>query len=307
MTAIVFKKAERAKVRLKVLLTGPSGAGKTKGALYLAQGLNAGPVAAIDSENDRMLYYAEEFDFAHLSLADIGPLTPAAYTKAVQAAIDGGFQCVIIDSLHHAWQDVLDRKEAYDSANPKSNGFANWKKFSREWDTFVRFLLTAPIHVIATSRSKQEYQIIDNGDRKRVAKLGMNPTIREGTEYEFALVFDLMLSHVAHCTKDNTGLFGTDPEQTWDLKSKAVATDINNWLSSATAPEVIRQHGEDWSRLPFGKPGGDGVNWKGKLNSELPLDVLQRALEAAEANGRYPEWQKAARIELDQRGALQHA
>jgi ATP-dependent protease Clp ATPase subunit len=68
-----FKKAQRTAVKLKTLVIGPSGGGKTLGALSLASGLAPGKVAVIDSENDRASYYADAIDFDGKQLRrDIG-------------------------------------------------------------------------------------------------------------------------------------------------------------------------------------------------------------------------------------------
>jgi hypothetical protein len=296
-TAFVFRTAERAKVKLKAMINGPSGSGKSKGALYLARGLDVGEIAAIDSENDRMLYYADEFPFKHLSLSDIGSVTPAAYKAALDAAVAAGFKVVVIDSLHHAWQDLLDRKEKYDKANPGSNGFANWKMFGREWDDLIRHILEAPVHVIATSRSKQEYQLVDHNGGKKPIKLGVNPTVREGTEYEFALVFDVMPSHSAHCTKDNTGLFGTDADTLWDLKDPDVAGDIRRWLSSAKAEEKVVARKYEGPR--FVKMKGLEEH-AGKPLPELPLDVLKDGYARAQgAAAKQPDNERIAQVFAD--------
>jgi len=281
MTAIPpmqFKKAERQKVKLKALVVGPSGGGKTKGALAMACTIAPGKVAGIDSENDRMLYYADEYDFSHLSMPDNKPVT---LQKAIDAAITASFEVVVIDSLHHAWQDVLDRKEAYDRANPSSNSFSNWKMFSKEWDELVAFILAAPIHIIATSRSKQAYELTQ-GDRGKLkpVKLGLQPTIRDGTEYEFALVFDLFPSHKARCTKDNTGLFGTDEEQLWNLADPKLSTDVRDWLNKPTVEAKPRYVGP---RFPKVKRFSEWANFP---MPEVPPRIIEETYKLAqEAEG----------------------
>lgn len=275
-----FKKAERLKVKIKTLVIGPSGGGKTKGALSMACTIAPGKVAGIDSENDRMLYYADEFDFSHLSMADAKPST---MRKAIEAAVAAGFEVVVIDSLHHTWQDVLDRKEVYDRANPNSNSFSNWKLFSKEWDELVEFILAAPVHVIATSRSKQAYELTQ-GDRGKLkpVKVGLQPTIRDGTEYEFALVFDLLPSHRARCTKDNTGLFGTDDDELWNLADPKVATDLRDWLNKPAGeakPKFIGPRFPKTKRFP---------EWADFPMPDVPLRILEETLKVAQESNVKP-------------------
>jgi hypothetical protein len=223
-----FKRAQRVAVKVKALFMGPSGAGKTIGAIKVAAGL--GSVAVIDSENDRSQYYADAVEFDVLSLTEH---TPKAYMAAIDAAVVAGYDVVVVDSLTHAWQNVLDRKEAYDRANPRSNSFTNWKVFSGEWDKLVAHILYAPIHVIATARSKQAYEQVEQDGKKQVKKMGMAPILREGTEYEFALVFDILPSHRAEAIKDNTGKFDTSATTLWDLCDGSVPKALTAWMAGA--------------------------------------------------------------------------
>jgi hypothetical protein len=48
--ALAFKKAARTQIKIKLAISGPSGAGKTKGAIALAKGLGQ-KVAVLDTEN----------------------------------------------------------------------------------------------------------------------------------------------------------------------------------------------------------------------------------------------------------------
>lgn len=226
-----FQKAQRTAVKAKVLITGPSGSGKTLGGLHLARDLNVGKIAVLDSENDRASYYADVIDFDVVSLPDA---KPATYLAGMKAAVEAGYGILLIDSLSHAWQDVLDRKDAYEKANPgKGNSYTNWRTFGSEWEVFIRKILEAPIHVIATGRSKQDYeQGTDSTGKKVVTKLGLAPMIREGTDYEFALHLDLNEAHNAVARKDNTFLFGDD-KVTLDLTNGSVANPLAKWLGSA--------------------------------------------------------------------------
>lgn len=226
-----FKRAQRTAVKLKILVMGPSGAGKTYGALQLAHGIAPGRIALIDSENDRSGYYADVLPFDSLSL---DAHKPSDYIEAIDMAVTNGYQVVVIDSLAHAWQNVLDRKTAYERANPKANSYTTWGTFGAEWEKLIRHILDADVHVIATARSKQAYeQVTDSNGKKKVEKLGMQPQLRDGAEYEFAIVFDIQPSHMAVCTKDNTGLFDTDAMQMWNLGDGSVAKMLSGWLTTA--------------------------------------------------------------------------
>lgn len=239
MAPLAFKPAARQAVRLKVLVDGPSGSGKTFGALSIAEGIagDGGRIALIDSEHERASFYADRVRFDALSLQDHHP---DRYIEAIDAAVEAGYAVVIIDSLSHAWHDVLARKEQYERDNPRANAFTMWGRFTPQWERLVQHILRAPVHVIATARSKQAYEQTEQNGKKSVVKMGLQPQVRDGTEYEFGLVFSLEQTHRARATKDNTFLFAGE-EKMYDLADGSVPRALNEWLSTATpvaAPEA---------------------------------------------------------------------
>ena len=235
--AFHFKPAQRTQVYLKILLKGPTGSGKTFGALHIADGLAPGKVLGADSEHERMLFYADVVPFQHGILEEHHPKT---YIAAIDAAVAAGFEVIIIDSLTHCWQNVLERKDAYDKANPRTNQWTNWAIFGAEWDELMRAILESPIHVICTARAKMAHEQVEVNGKKQVVKLGLAPQLRDNTEFEFSLCFDVETTvdnrHPAQVSKDNTGLFG-EPGRVWDLADGKVPAMLRQWMSSAKPPE----------------------------------------------------------------------
>ena len=105
-----FKKAVRENLWVKVLLSGPSGAGKTYSALRLATGMaqktGGAGVAYVDTENRRASYYANEFDFDVIDMCD--PYTPEKYISAIEDAVDAGYKVIVLDSLSLEWMYLND-------------------------------------------------------------------------------------------------------------------------------------------------------------------------------------------------------
>ena len=77
MSLPAFHKALKTDARLRLALMGPSGAGKTLTALHLAQDLDAGPIAFIDTERGSASKYADQFDFDVLEVVAIQVATDA--------------------------------------------------------------------------------------------------------------------------------------------------------------------------------------------------------------------------------------
>lgn len=117
-----FRPASRTSTTLLIGLAGPSGCGKTYSALALARGL-AGPdgrVAMIDTEACRGLHYAGMFDFDHGDLR--APFSPEAYTEAIMAADNAGYDAIVIDSMSHEYEGeggLIEWAAAEESGVPK--------------------------------------------------------------------------------------------------------------------------------------------------------------------------------------------
>lgn len=202
----LFQKATRKKSKLKIALTGPAGSGKTYSALSVAKGIGK-KIALVDTENGSASLYADRFDFDAANMTP--PYLTAKYLKAIDAAVQAGYDVVILDSISHAWAGeggILRRKDALD-AGGKGNSYTNWNRFTPEHEQFIAKILHAPIHVITTMRSKQEYILTDTKGKQVPKKVGMAPVQRDGVEYEFTAVFDLGMNHHCEVSKDRTGMF----------------------------------------------------------------------------------------------------
>jgi len=225
-----IKKAVRKKIWLKVAITGPTGSGKTFGALGIAKGLSTdGRVCVIDTENASASYYAGQWDFDVIELS--APFSPEKYLEAFRAAVDAGYSVVVIDSLSHEWDKqggILDQKAKKDQRG--GNGFANWQEYKAVHGSFVDVFLGANVHIIATIRSKMAYEQEEYTEagqtKKKIVKLGLAPVQSDGIEYEFGVVFDLaQKTHMAESSKDRTGLF----DKRTFLLNEAVGKELKAW------------------------------------------------------------------------------
>lgn len=230
-----FGKAMRKKAKLRLALTGPSGAGKTYGALQIAVGIG-GKIALIDTEKGSASLYSHLAEFDVLELDP--PYTPERFVEAVKAAEGAGYDILIIDSITHEWSGVGGCLELVDEvarARYKGNSWSAWNDITPRHRAFLDALLRSPMHIIATARSKTETAQTEENGRKKVVKLGMKAEQRDGVEYEFTTVLDIVHDgHYAIATKDRTGLFtDSDPKQITPDTGKTLL----NWLESGEAVE----------------------------------------------------------------------
>lgn len=225
-----FTRAERKQAFLKIALIGPSGSGKSLGALLLAQGLES-RVAVIDTEARRSEYYADRFAFDVLHLD--APYKPERYIEAVNAAISAGYETIIIDSASHEWIGTGGCLEIVDSMKGGGNSFSAWGKVTPRHNNFIDIIVQAPAHVILTLRGKDEYVVEDVNGKKVPRKIGIGAQMRDGLEYEctVSLLIDQQ-SHTYSVAKDNTGIF----DGRVGMLCAADGQKLLEWARSGSAP-----------------------------------------------------------------------
>lgn len=227
--AIGFKKAKREQIWLKVLFAGASGSGKTYTALRVATGIakkTGGKVAAIDTENGRIRYYANEFDFDDLQLEM--PYSPEKYIEAIDIAIDGGYNVLIIDSITHEWDYCLEQH-----SKMPGNSYTNWAKITPRHDAFMEKILQSPLHILCTVRGKDEYVLEEKNGKQVPKKVGLGYKQRDNTEYNYTVTFNIdQKTHVAEAMKDNTHIF----EDRYDVLTEKDGEKLFDWANSGDAP-----------------------------------------------------------------------
>lgn len=262
-----FEKATRKKARLRLALTGPSGSGKTYGALTIASGLG-GKIAVIDTERGSASLYSHLTEFDALELEP--PYTPERFIEAVKAAESAGYDVLVIDSITHEWSGVggcLELVDQIASAKFKGNTWSAWSVVTPRHRAFQDALLRSPMHIIATMRSKTETTQTEEHGRKKVVKLGMKAEQRDGAEYEFTTVLDIVHEcHYAVPSKDRTGLFsGDNPRKL----SADVGRELLAWLESGEAP------------APIGLDEGAVLDHIAAIDGAASRDDLRTVYEAA--------------------------
>ncbi|MDB4443259.1 ATP-binding protein [Saprospiraceae bacterium] len=227
-----IRNAERKKAKIKLAIQGSSGSGKSLSSLFIAEGLTGdlSKVIVIDTENGSADLYAHHGDYKVLSIQ--APFTPEKYIKAIEVCVKAGAECIIIDSISHAWSNLLE----YHS-NLTGNSFTNWNKITPRHLSFINKMMDAPVHIIATMRVKQDY-VLNQKDGKYIPeKVGLKAIQRDGVDYEFTLVFDLDIKHNCTCSKDRTGLFMDQPE--FKITSET-GIKIINWCNQGIPLENVK-------------------------------------------------------------------
>lgn len=224
-----FEKATKTQSKLRMAIFGPSGAGKTFTALRIAKGLG-GKVALIDTEYGSASKYADRFDFDTVSLSN--PDIDHCIEMISEAR---GYDVLIIDSLSHAWQELLQEVDRLASSKFGGNTFSAWSKGTPKQKKLVKALLSFDGHVIATMRSKTEWttQTDDRGKSKPV-RVGLAPEQGKGIEYEFDLLLEMSVEHVGNVLKDRTGKY---QDSVIEKPGEEFGAGLLEWLSTGDLPK----------------------------------------------------------------------
>lgn len=211
--AFQVKKAKREKIYVKVALMAPSGGGKTYGSLRLSKGMaeeikketgKDAKILMVNTEQKRGYYYANEFDYDIVDLE--APYEPEKFVDVIKFAQDEGYDILILDSTSPEWDGAGGCLELQQKAG---GTYQAWGKITPRHDRFIHAIADSPMHIIATMRGKDQYEMnTDEKGKKTVQKLGVGAKQRDGFEYEFTCTFLIdQKTSTSEAQKDNTHLF----------------------------------------------------------------------------------------------------
>jgi hypothetical protein len=231
---MAFKTAVKSQAKLRAALFGPSGAGKTFSALAIASGMGS-RIALIDSERSSASKYADRFAF---DTRDLEEKNIDEYVAAIAEAGAAGYEVLIIDSLSHAWQELLADIDALAKAKYKGNTWSAWSEGTPKQHKLVDAILSYPGHVLATMRSKTEWETVkdERTGKSTPVRVGLAPEQGKGIEYEFDLLLELSTEHIGNVIKDRTGKF---QDKLIDKPGKEFGSRLVAWLNEG-APAAPR-------------------------------------------------------------------
>jgi hypothetical protein len=184
-----------------VALYGPSQAGKTYTALWLATQL-ADRVAVIDTEHGSAAHYRDLFSFEAAPLT--APFAPETYQALIEEAAAAGFGAVVIDSLSPEWDGPGGCLALADEAARgmrSANTYVAWRTVTPRHEAFLGVINRAPCHIVATYRTKPQFEQATENGKKVIRPLGELPITREGFFYEYDVAFALDAAHRATVQK----------------------------------------------------------------------------------------------------------
>lgn len=224
----MFKKACKKKQKLRLLLEGASGSGKTYSALLIAKAMGK-KIAVIDTEKGSASLYDKLVDFDTCEIAP--PFTPERYIEAIKEAEKAGYDVLIIDSITHEWSG---KGGCLDLQSNLGGRYQDWAKVTPRHNAFIDAILQSNLHIIATARTKTDYETTNNNGKMKVEKVGLKTEQRDGLDFEFTLVFRLNENHIASATKDRTSLFNGKEA----VIDETTGTTLLEWLNDGEKVET---------------------------------------------------------------------
>lgn len=252
---MTFQKATKYGAKLRMSLTGPSGAGKTWTALALASHLAGdGRVAVVDTENGGASQYANFFDFDVQTLD--APYHPDRYISLMKEAEEAGYAVLIVDSISHEWAGPGGILEIVDDLTAKARARDNrqaWGEAGILHNRFQDAIKGCKLHLLCTMRSKTETVADRNEQGKTIARrVGLAPIQRDGMEFEF-LMSAVMEENVL------TFIQARDPalyQKSFHRPGKELAEALQTWLTGLDPWQAARdlaktlgKTSDDWKKL----------------------------------------------------------
>lgn len=283
----MFQKAIKTGSTLKMAIQGPSGAGKTYTALQLATRIverERGKIALIDTEGGSASKYADLFDFDTAVFSDHNP---EHYTDAIQKAAKAGYTVLIIDSFSHVWTGTGGALEMVDGVRKKFT--QGWKEVTPLLNKLNQTIVNAPLHIIATMRTKTEYVIQANEAGKAVpVEVGTKEIQRDGVKYEFDVVGEISMGHVLRIAKTRCPDIAGQSYQ--DPTDEPIPT-LLGWLSGDPIDEATLKQFHDVGHELYGNGWSDKKTeltqaiTKGRTNdtTKLTLGEMRRLITGMES------------------------
>jgi CheY-like chemotaxis protein len=211
MAKLQVKKATKKTKKLRCLITGQAGAGKTFSALLLAKGLVPdGRILVFDTENGRagLKVGSKRLGGLEWDVIEVTPdsVTSDIYIEAIEIAEKGGYDIIILDSMTHEWDFIK-------ITQLKLGGrYTDWGQAKAYHHRLIRKILSCKVHVICTARSDMKHEQQEVNGKKQVIKLGLGTQQESSMPYEMDFVFDITnRNHDAVVDKQEDDLFISTP------------------------------------------------------------------------------------------------
>lgn len=251
---------ERGESKALIALSGLTGSGKTKTALYIARGMVDKPseIGFLDTENKRGTLYADSLDGQFMYGELIVPHSPKRYRSAIEEFEKAGVKVLIIDSVSHEWAGEGGCEDIANAALENNKKVADWISAKREHKKFMKKLLNCSMHLILCLRAKEK---TDFTNPKDPISLGILPICEKDFMFE-------MMAHVMVENKGKTQILHKIPQYL-----ESAFGDGKNYLNQETGKAIM-----NWLKLGK-KEDPELLKYRSEMMSicEKGIDALRDA------------------------------
>jgi hypothetical protein len=205
----MFTKATPVSKKLKILIYGASGTGKTLAALSFPR------PAVVDAENGTDLYAGRAGmpEFSVLRIKTFEELQKAI--SYIQADKGKSFDTLVIDSVS-VFYDVQ-KEAAAKTAKDNELGYREWAKINNRMVYLYNTLTNLPVHIVCIAREAVEYET-KNGN---LTKVGTKPDADKRLVYMFDFIIRMTADHGGEVVKSRgAGNIKTMPQVNWQAFAK---------------------------------------------------------------------------------------
>lgn len=210
----MFKKIEPQKQPVKVLISAPTGFGKTHTALAMAHEFMDGDMSGvffIDTENGAVNDIAHKISGFNVAVIE-GDITLEKITDVMREAIKAGAKCIILDSYTPFFSYINNRTE-FGKAETAA-GKLTYAQRNLIHEKFVGIVQRTPCDIIITARAQSETVPIEKQSKVRRVQPIINGKLEAHSELAYNVIVHLQISRKGYCyaTKDRTGVFPDNKE-----------------------------------------------------------------------------------------------
>lgn len=205
----MFTKATPVSKKLKILIYGASGTGKTLAALSFPR------PAVVDAENGTDLYAGRPNipEFSVLRVKTFEELQKAI--SFIQADKGKSFDTLVIDSVS-VFYDVQKEAASKTAANQEL-GYREWAKINNRMVYLYNTLTNLPVHIVCIAREAVEYETKGNN----LTKVGTKPDADKRLVYMFDFIIRMNGDHSGEVIKSRgAGNLKTMPQVNWQAFAK---------------------------------------------------------------------------------------
>ena len=149
------------------------------------------------------------------------------------------YAVLIIDSLSHAWEELLDEVSRIAKAKFGGNSWSAWSEGTPKQKKLIKGILDFKGHIIVTMRAETNWTTTVNDKGKIVpVRIGEAPRQGKNIEYEFDMLIQLAQDHSALVLKDRTGKY---QDQCFTEIDEQFGVELNEWLQEGSQP-TSKQH-----------------------------------------------------------------